>query len=225
MAQSMRLIVSIVEQGHGAAMQKLYNTRQVFLHLQCAGRGTATSEIMDILGLGSSEKDVVLSFAPGGACHSLLRELDRDLRGSTGTAGIVFSLPVSALNNLAAALVLFKAEETKRNGGDDPVEHSEENSLILVSCRRGHTDEVMATAKARGARGGTVVKARLSGLEELEQAYDLDALTAEREVVAIVVPSALRGPILEAVNAEHGLRSPAQSLLASLPIEEIVHLG
>ena len=74
MAQSMRLIVSIVEQGHGAAMQKLYNTRQVFLHLQCAGRGTATSEIMDILGLGSSEKDVVLSFAPGGACHSLLRE-------------------------------------------------------------------------------------------------------------------------------------------------------
>ena len=162
MAQSMRLIVSIVERGHGVAMQKLYTARQVFLHLQCAGRGTATSEIMDILGLGSSEKDVVLSFAPASACQSLLQELDSDLRGSTGTAGIVFSLPVSALNNLAAALVLFKAEQAKRNGGDTAMNHNEENTLILVACSRGHTDEVMSTAKEQGARGGTVIKAGAS---------------------------------------------------------------
>lgn len=225
MAQSMRLIVSIVERGHGVAMQKLYTARQVFLHLQCAGRGTATSEIMDILGLGSSEKDVVLSFAPAPTCRSLLQELDSDLRGSTGTAGIVFSLPVSALNNLAAALVLFKAEHTKQNGGDETMNHSEENTLILVACSRGHTDEIMATAKARGARGGTVIKARLSGLEELEQAYDLADLTAEREIVAIVVPANLRASILEAINTAHGLRSPAQAVLCSLPIEEIVRLG
>ena len=57
------LIVSIVERGRGVTMEKLYASRQVSLHLQCAGRGTATSEIMDILGLGSSEKDVVFSFA------------------------------------------------------------------------------------------------------------------------------------------------------------------
>lgn len=225
MAQSMRLIVSIVERGHGVAMQKLYTARQVFLHLQCAGRGTATSEIMDILGLGSSEKDVVLSFAPASACQILLQELDSDLRGSTGTAGIVFSLPVSALNNLAAALVLFKAEQAKRNGGDTAMNHNEENTLILVACSRGHTDEVMATAKEQGARGGTVIKARLAGLEELEQAYDLDNLTAEREIVAIVVPTSLRAPILEAINTAHGLRSPAQAVLCSLPIEEIVRLG
>lgn len=225
MAQSMRLIVSIVERGHGVAMQKLYTARQVFLHLQCAGRGTATSEIMDILGLGSSEKDVVLSFAPAPTCRALLQELDSDLRGSTGTAGIVFSLPVSALNNLAAALVLFKTQQAKGNGGDEPMNHNEETTLILVACSRGHTDEIMATAKAHGARGGTVIKARLSGLEELEQAYDLADLTAEREIVAIVAPTHLRAPILEAINAAHGLRSPAQAVLCALPIEEIVRLG
>ena len=225
MAQSMRLIVSIVERGHGVAMQKLYTARQVFLHLQCAGRGTATSEIMDILGLGSSEKDVVLSFAPAPTCRALLQELDSDLRGSTGTACIVFSLPVSALNNLAAALVLFKTQQAKGNGGDEPMNHNEETTLILVACSRGHTDEIMATAKGHGARGGTVIKARLSGLEELEQAYDLADLTAEREIVAIVVPTHLRAPILEAINAAHGLRSPAQAVLCALPIEKIVRLG
>ena len=225
MAQSMRLIVSIVERGYGVSMQKLYAARKVFLHLQCAGRGTATSEIMDILGLGSSEKDVVLSFAPAATCRSLLQELDSDLRGSTGTAGIVFSLPISALNNLTAALVLFQASDSKRNGGDEPMPHGEETTLILVACSLGHTDEVMATAKAQGARGGTVIKARLAGLEELEQAYDLPHLTAERELVAIVVPVSLRSAILEAINAAHGLRSPAQSVLFSMPIDDIVRLG
>ena len=99
-----------------------------------------------------------------------------------------------------------------------------ENSLILISCSRGCTDDVMATAKAHGARGGTVVKARLSGLEELEQAYEVE-LKSEREIVAIVVPTKLRASIMEAVNASHGLRSEAQAILCSLPIEEIVRLG
>ena len=50
-------------------------------------------------------------------------------------------------------------------------------------------------------------------------------LKAEREIVAIVVPTELRGPIMEAINAKHGLRSEAQAALCSLPIEQIVRLG
>ena len=99
-----------------------------------------------------------------------------------------------------------------------------ENSLILVVCARGCTDNVMSTAKAHGARGGTVIKGRLSGRKELEQAYEVE-LKAEREIVAIVVPTDLRAPIMEAINKEHGLRSEAQAALCSLPIEQIVRLG
>ena len=88
------------------------------------------------------------------------------------------------------------------------MEHTE-NSLILVACSRGSADDVMATAKEHGARGGTVIKARLAGLELLEEAYDTD-LKAEREIVAIVVPTDRRASIMEAVNVQHGLRSPAQ---------------
>lgn len=222
---AIKLIVSIVERGKGVAMQRLYGQRQVFLHLQCAGRGTATSEILDILGLGSSEKDVVFSFASAPSAHRLLRDLDSDLRGSVGTSGIVFSLPLTGLNNLAAALVDFKADTAKKgNGGEIPMEASTESTLVLVACARGYSDAVMSTAKAQGARGGTVIKGRLSGLEDLEQAYDLE-LNAEREIVAIVVPKDRRSPIMEAVNTAHGLRSPAQAVTCSLPIDHIVRLG
>lgn len=220
--ESMKVILSIVERGQGTAIQRLYRKRQVPLHLQFPGKGTATSEIMDILGLGSSEKDVVVSFAAASATKRLLHDLDNELRGQTGGAGIVVSIPVSGLNSLIANLAAYHAESRKEREGNE-MERSE-NSLILVVCARGCTDDVMSTAKSHGARGGTVIKARLSGLEELEQAYEVD-LKAEREIVAIVVPTSLRGPIMEAINTEHGLRSEAQAALCSLPIEQIVRLG
>lgn len=220
--EHMKVILSIVERGQGASMLKLYRKRYVPIHLQCAGKGTATSEIMDILGLGSSEKDVLISFAAASAAKQLLHDLDNELRGHTGGAGIVVSIPVSGLNSLVANLAAYHAETLKEKEGEN-MERTE-NSLILVVCARGCTDDVMSTAKAHGARGGTVIKGRLSGLEELEQTYEVD-LKPEREIVAIVVPTKLRASIMEAVNTAHGLRSEAQAVLCSLPIEQIVRLG
>ena len=219
--EAMKLILSIVERGQGAAILRLYRKWHVPIHLQCAGKGTATSEIMDILGLGSSEKDVVVSFAAASAARKLLYDMDNDLRGHTGGAGIVVCVPVSGLNSLVANLAAYHAEGVKKE--EKEMERTE-NSLILVVCCQGCTDDVMSTAKAHGARGGTVVRGRLSGRKELEQAYEVE-LEAEREIVAIVVPTELRGPIMEAVNEQHGLRSEAQALVCSLPIEEIVRLG
>ena len=219
--EAMKLILSMVERGQGAAILRLYRKWHVPIHLQCAGKGTATSEIMDILGLGSSEKDVVVSFAAASAARKLLYDMDNDLRGHTGGAGIVVCVPVSGLNSLVANLAAYHAEGVKKE--EKEMERTE-NSLILVVCSQGCTDDVMSTAKAHGARGGTVVRGRLSGRKELEQAYEVE-LEAEREIVAIVVPTELRGPIMEAVNEQHGLRSEAQALVCSLPIEEIVRLG
>ena len=221
--EAMKLIVSIVERGQGKTLQKFYQKRRIPLHLQCAGRGTATSEIMDILGLGSSEKDVLLSWAAASAARALLSQLDSELRETVKASGIVFAMPLSGLNSLVASLACYQAENLKKETrGDKEVERTE-NSVILISCSRGCTDEILATAKAQGARGGTVIKARLAGPEDLEQAYDME-LQEERELLAIVVPTELRGPIMETVNTQHGLRSRAQGILCSLPIEEIVRL-
>ena len=222
--EGIHVIVSIVERGRGTAIQKLYKKHAVFLHTQCPGRGTATSEIMDILGLGSSEKDVVLSYAESGTARRLLALLDNELRGAAGTAGIVFTLSLSGMNNLAAAAIDYYAQQNKKgNGGEPPMGNQSKNSLILVTCVRGSADQIMVTAREQGARGGTVIKARWSGMEELERGYDLE-LTAERDIVAIVVPNEKRKDIMEAVNAAHGLRTPEQAMTCSAPIEQLVRL-
>ena len=98
-----------------------------------------------------------------------------------------------------------------------------DSSLILVVCNRGCTDAVMATAKAAGARGGTTIRARWTGIEDLESTYDL-SLHAEKEILAIVARNDIRNDLMQAINEKHGLRTEAQAMILSMGIDRIVHL-
>ena len=75
--EQLAMIFTIIERGCGNKLTKLYTQNQVFTHMRCEGTGTATSEIMDILGLGSSEKDIIMSLAPISAARALLEKLRR----------------------------------------------------------------------------------------------------------------------------------------------------
>lgn len=217
-----KLIVSIIDRGRGSAVMKLYTQEQIFLHFQCPGQGTATSEIMDILGLGTDQKDIILSFGTAQAAGRLLNLLDGDLRSALDTRGIVFSLQLQALNNLAAA-VLYTQTQIKTHNGGTHMEQTK-NSLILVMVNQGYTDQIMATAKKAGARGGTVVRGRWNGFEDMETAYGLE-LDSDKEIIAIVVSREQQGDILDALNSAHGLRSEANAVLCSLPIDQLVRFG
>ena len=222
MLEPMSVIFTIVERGKGNATIKLYTRNQVYLHTQFPGKGTATSEIMDILGLGSTEKDILISYATTAAANSLLSKLDNDLRGSVTSGGIAFSLPLTGLSNLVLATIAYKTD-LKKGEKTMNSEHRGENTLILITCNRGASEDVMETAKKAGARGGTVLRARLSGVEELERSYGI-TMTPEKEILIIVVPNDIRNAVMEQVNAKHGLRSPSEAVVCSLAIDQFVRL-
>lgn len=221
MSEPMSLIITIVERGKGAGTIRLYSGNQVSLHCQCTGKGTATSEILDILGLASTEKDVVFSYATTAAANTLLHQLDNDLRGAVSSGGIAFSLPLTGLSNLVLATLTYKTDRKGVKSMNS--EHKGENSMILITCNRGSSGEIMETAKKAGARGGTVLRARWSGAEALEQSYGL-TLAPEREILIIVVPTEIRNAVMESVNAEHSLRSQSEAVLCSLAIDQFVRL-
>ena len=215
------MIVTIIERGCGNKLTKLYDREQVFTHVRCEGTGTATSEIMDILGLGSSEKDLILSQAPAGAARALLDKLEDDLHDNSPGRGIAFAIPLEAVSNLLAAAVNAR---TKLDKNKEYEEMQEKSSLIMITVNQGFTDDVMATARKAGARGGTVVRGRWVAKEEVER---LEGVTRqdEKEILLIVVPREVRNSVMEAVNANHGLQSEAGAVICSLGVEQIVHLG
>lgn len=216
--QRMVLLISIVERGSGNKLNKLYWENQVYVSLRCEGTGTATSEIMDILGLGSSEKDILISTATAAAAGALLERLDGEQL--VPGRGIAFSLPLTALSSLVAAFVGLVTKTEK----ESDMEQQQKHSLILVTVNQGFTETVMDTARKAGARGGTIIRARWAGDESFAQARGITTLQAEKEIIFIVVPKEIRGNVMDAVTRAHGIHSEAGAMVCAMGIEQLAHL-
>lgn len=221
--EQLAIIMTIVERGSGSKLIKLYNKQQVFTHLRCEGTGTATSEIMDILGLGSSEKDIILSLAPVSTARRLLELLDDELRGAVPGRGIAFTMHLSAVNSLIATFISLKTR--KDSGGGGEMDKHQKSSMILVTVNQGFTDTVMDTARKAGARGGTIIRGRWVGDESFAQSRGITSLQAEKELIFIVVATEIRSKVMEAINREHGLESEAGAMVSAIGIEQLAHLG
>ena len=221
--EQMTLIMSIVERGSGSKLVKLYNKNQIFTHIRCEGQGTATSEILDILGLGGSEKDILLSITTRTAARVLLDKLDDELRGAAPGRGIAFTVPLTAVNSLIAAFIDFKTKPESE--GSEPMENQQKSSMILVTVNQGYTETVMETARKAGARGGTIIRGRWAGDESFAQSSGITTLQEEKELIFIVAPTEIRNRIMEAVSKEHGLRTEAGAMVTTIGVEQLVHLG
>ena len=222
--EQMTLIMSIVERGSGSKLVKLYNKNQVFTHIRFEGQGTATSEILDILGLGGSEKDIILSITTRPVARILLQRLDDDLRGASPSRGIAFTIPLTALSNLLAVFIDLKTKQPETEGSGS-MDNQPKTSMILVTVNQGYTDAVMETARKAGARGGTIIRGRWAGDESFAQTAGITTLQAEKELIFIVVPTELRNRIMDAIAKEHGLRTEAGAMVTSIGVEQLVHLG
>ena len=80
--QRMMMVLSVIMRGKGKQYREMLESRGIHFHLQTVGFGTAPSEMMDIFGLGSNDKDIVISLAP----HALVGTLTTELAKSLDTA-------------------------------------------------------------------------------------------------------------------------------------------
>ena len=212
-----RLMVIILDRGKGARAAELFASYGLPLHYGTPGRGTANSELLDYLGLGETEKDVVFSLVPGCTIPGLLQAAGEKLQLATPGKGILFTIPLSAVSGAAARFINSQAHRT----GTEQEEHMPEqgkNELIVVVVNSGCTDTVMAAAKLAGARGGTILHGRRVG-EETEKSGD-NGVWLEKDIVAILAPRELRLPIMEAVNRAAGAATESHGVLFSMPVAE-----
>ena len=213
---AVKLIFAITVRGKGRKWISEMNANQIYFNLQFSGRGTASSDMMDILGLESRDKDLVLSFGAESVVDGLAARMSEGMR-STTMNGLMMILSVSAINNIIAVLANRGLENSEQKGAL-PVKSAFDYSLILITVNQGYSDAVMQTAKKVGATGGTVIRARHADTAKGEQFYGI-TLQAEKEIVAIMAPGSTRDAIMEAVNAECGMRTKAQAIICAIPVD------
>ncbi|MBO5287478.1 MAG: hypothetical protein J6B34_05075 [Clostridia bacterium] len=212
------MLLSIFQRGKGAQYLKMMKENQLVLHYQCVGSGTASSEMMNILGLGTSDKDIMLSFATYQAAERLAGELGKLVGSSRSFNGISMIISTSAFSRISAEIIKRNTDNTLK-GDSENMQSEYKYSLILISVNRGFTDSVMQTAKKAGATGGTVIKARLAE-GQIVEAYANTKLDEEKEIITILAPDSVRNQILEDVNREFGLKTEAQGVVLAVPVDK-----
>ncbi len=98
------------------------------------------------------------------------------------------------------------------------------HEMIVCIVNAGFSDTVMAAAKAAGATGGTVIKARGTASVEAEKYYNI-TISPEKEMVMILVTSEKKNDILHAVYQSAGLNTDGNGIAFALPVDEVVGLS
>lgn len=212
-------VFSIITRGKAKSYMQELDGHGIGFNIQMTAHGTAPSEMMDIFGLGTNDKDIVLSLAPETLVDSYAYELSRSIGGSFEYGGLMMCIRLSAISRLTSELVMRRSNDNTEAGGRTKVKNMQKHQLIVVSVNQGYTDAVMETAKRAGAMGGTVLRARLADSDAISSLGDLD-VQQEREVLTIFAPASTAATIMNEINREHGVTSHANGMVFALPVDK-----
>ena len=94
-------------------------------------------------------------------------------------------------------------------------EHKHE--LIVCIVNAGFSQNVMEAARAAGAQGGTILRARGSANPEAEEFFNIN-IQSDKEVLMILVPKGIKDDVIKAIYKDCGLADEAKGIAFSLPV-------
>ena len=93
-----------------------------------------------------------------------------------------------------------------------------EHCAIIVSVCSGFSDDVIDAARAAGARGGTILKCMRDSSEQVAKQFGV-ALKEEQDLVLIVTDREKKKDLMTAIAEKCGIKTEAQGILYSRPID------
>ena len=178
------------------------------------GSGTASKSLLTYFGLDEVRKNVYFSLIPGYLEEKILTELKNKLNLNKIGQGIGFTISLKSSNKFVKD-ILDKKEIV--------MENSNNYELIVTIVKEGYSEAVMNAAKRVGATGGTVIYGRSLGSSRTILA-NLQ-VEPEKDVVLNIVKKEIKNKVMESINKETGIKSDANGILLSLPIDNVIGLN
>ena len=94
---------------------------------------------------------------------------------------------------------------------------------ILAIVNNGFSEQAMDTAKACGAKGGTILQGRGTISKDAEKFFNI-SISPEKEIVMILVPVGIKEDVLHALYKSVGLNTPGQGIAFSMPVDNVIGL-
>ena len=172
------------------------------------GWGTVRNRFFDFLGVASEDKDIVYMVSDPDTIERALLALDQELQLEKPNHGIAYVMELAETSGVHRLTKTIYCEEE----GDETMKH-----LITVIVERGQAEDVMAAAKEAGARGGTIVNARGSGVHETTKIFNMEVVP-EKEIVLILTSCDKSEAIMTAIEQELQIHEPGHGIMYLQPI-------
>ena len=232
----LKYIFFIVNWNRANIVANILEEEKVRFYFVGKGMGTATSEKLDLLGIGSEEKAIITCLEQEIGANVLMQEVRKKINLTSPGAGIAFSIPLSAIND--PILLIFKqsilknqkvsanrktaAAYTEKKGVNMAKKYS--HDLIIAIINHGYSDEFMNTAREAGAAGGTVLNARGQAHEGAVKFFGV-SVQDEKEILLILTSVEKKVDIMRAVSEAHGLNTDAHGIIFSVPVDDVMGLS
>ena len=212
----MNYVISITGPEALGVLEDICEELALPLNVTLHGRGTAVQSMLDLLGIESNEKRVVLSTATEEKTAALIEAQKRRLHIGVPGHGIVIAVPVKSIGG-GKTVAYLMGEENKSAKTAPPSGYAYE--LIVVVASEGQTDLVMNAARAAGARGGKGTGAKA------DPKFHNISIAEEKEVILIVSKTEEKSEIMRSILKKAGPDTPAKAIAFSLPTSEVAGFG
>jgi nitrogen regulatory protein PII len=231
-------VMTIVSRGRGDAVIEMLRSKGIPYNIASIGYTAIGLELADYFGLTEVKRDIILSIVPEYRVPETMTMLEYGFSLNEKHMGIAFCVPVSGVSGLKALQYIsgsgdvFRqrtpvagndASDSERRKDDHIMKRDYESAeyrLIITVVGRGHADVVMDAAKAAGARGGTVMYARGSGVHETEKFLNIP-IEPEKEIVLTLVKKSAAKDITLAITKKAGLDQEGRGISFSLPVTDV----
>jgi len=211
------VMVTITGRNMAKRFAGLYESAGLAASVATLGMGTASSDVLDYLGIGGSEKAVMFHIITDEKWKTVKRHLQLDMRIDVPGTGIAFTVPISSvagkntLNYLTSGLNFVK--------GDESTLKNTKYELLVCIANQGYTELVMDAARLVHASGGTVIHAKGTGSQRAEQFLGIH-LVPEKEIVLIVARKDRKDTIMRSIVDHAGTQTKAGAIVFSLPVTD-----
>lgn len=215
------LMTTIIDRGEWDSVSKIFATNGVYFNLLTLGYGTASKKILSFFGLGEVEKDVIFSYMSYEVSRAVLQNLNGIFKAKKTGYGIAFCVPMNGAVDAVCQMGVSQGAEEKQGG---TAMEGHQHDLIVAITAQGYVEEVMDVAKAHGASGGSVLRARGVGAKEAEKFFGI-TVQAEKDMIFIVVKKELRCAMMASIIAEKGPHTDAKTVVFSLPVDGVAGMN
>lgn len=217
-----RLLIFIAVPKLTKRAKEIYMEEKVPISYNVTAHGTASSEMMDMLGLESNEKKALISMVAGSMVDGLMEKLKSRLYLGAPNTGIAFTVPLSGCSASMMHMMkkLNKDYDISLEAEKEGETMDNEYVMLMAFVDEGYSEEVMAAARPAGAKGGTVFHSRCAGSEDTLKLWNI-VVQQQREIVIILADKKNKVGIMKAISEKCGSHSPAHGMVVSVPVDDV----